>query len=209
MMSWLTNIEVWGAVTGFLCVFLAARENMWSYPFGIINIVLWIKMFYDVQLYADVTLQCIFLVLTIYGWVHWKTGFANLKDVRKTERLSWNSLAGFVGAVIIVTPIFGLIYKHFTNAALPFADSFILVASLVAQRLLSGKYIDNWIFWIMVNIVAVPTYFSRGLFITGCLYIVFLANAFYGYYSWKKQMKLDREANSYKVIPIRHKETAE
>lgn len=195
MMNILTNIEAWAAVTGLLCVFLAARENLWSYPAGIINIALFVVMFYSVQLYADMTLQFIFLGLTIYGWVVWMTGQKNQKDVRRTRKMTPLEVIVTLLIIAIGTPVMGYIYHEFSTAvfgkqaALPYVDSFILVTSICAQWFLSKKVIQTWHLWILVDLVAVPVYFSRGLTITAALYVLFLINAFYGYMAWRKVMK--------------------
>lgn len=201
-MSWLTDIQVWGAITGLLCVFLAARENVWSYPVGIINIIIFVFMFYDAKLYADVTLQGIFMILTIYGWVHWLRGPKNNKDVRKTSRLTLSQRLFLLVIVSALTAVLGSFYHYMTEAALPYQDSFILSASIVAQYLLSRKVLDTWIFWIMVNIVAVPVYWSRGLDITAVLYVVFLVNAIHGYIAWRKQM-VQEETEEKTVLAFR------
>ncbi|MFC0187276.1 nicotinamide riboside transporter PnuC [Fictibacillus aquaticus] len=194
-MDLLTNIELWAAVTGLACVFLAARENIWSYPIGIINVILFMVMFYQVQLFPDVTLQIIFLVLSIYGWYVWLTGPKNVKDVRKTRGMTVKEIVVTILVLALVTPVTGWLYHEYSaavfgsDAALPFVDSFILVASILAQWFLSKKVIQTWFLWIAVDLVAVPLYFSRGLTITAVLYIFFLANAVYGYLAWRKVMK--------------------
>lgn len=191
-MDWLLSIELWAAITGLACVILAARENMWSYPIGIINVVLWIILFYQVKLYADVTLQIIFLILMAIGWYTWLTGKKNIKDVRKTREMTKKEILVSALIVIVGTPIMGYYYATWTDAALPYPDSFILVASLVAQWFLSRKVLESWVFWVLVDIVAVPLFLSRGLYITSGLYVLFLLNAFYGYFQWKKVMNIER-----------------
>ncbi|MFC7371115.1 nicotinamide riboside transporter PnuC [Fictibacillus iocasae] len=197
-MNVLSNIELWAAVTGLACVFLAARENIWSYPVGIINVVLFMVMFYQVQLFPDVTLQVIFLVLTVYGWYVWLTGSKNVKAVRKTRSMTTREIVVSALVLVLLTPAAGWLYHEYSaavfgsDAVLPFVDSFILVASILAQWFLSKKVIQTWFLWIAVDLVAVPLYFSRGLTITAVLYIFFLANAVYGYLAWRHVMKKEK-----------------
>lgn len=189
--SWLLTpgdwIQITAAISGLICVWLNAKENIWNYPIGLINIVTLIITFYGVKLYADFTLNIIFFVLSVYGWYYWLKNRGQAK-VRPTTNISKKELITSILIIVIGTPIWAVIFKHL-GAALPYPDSFIMVTSILAQWFLSKKVMQNWYFWIIVDIVAVPVYFIKDLPLIAVLYVVYLLICINGLISWKKEMK--------------------
>lgn len=177
-------LEVVGIITGLLGVWLTIRKNILCFPVGIINVSIYAFMFSSdgVRLYADAILQCIYLVLLIYGWIQWKksrktfdTPVTTLKKI--TTKLIYISFLAFISL--------GFFLNQFTNASLPWLDSALTVLSLVAQWMVARKLIANWIIWIIVNAVYVPLYIYKGLPLTSLLYFVFLLLAIKGFVNWK------------------------
>lgn len=189
--SWLISpdpVQIIAAISGLACVWLVARENIWNYPIGIINIIALIVSFYTVQLYADFTLNIIFFALNVYGWYYWLTNRGNLK-VRQTRNITKAELIWSIAIIVIGTPIWGYIFDNFFGAALAYADSFVMVASLIAQWFLSKKVLQHWYFWIAVDVIAIPIYFIKDLPLIAILYIVYLGICVNGLIGWKKELK--------------------
>jgi nicotinamide mononucleotide transporter len=182
-MSW---IEAIATVAGALCVFLLVRENIWNFPFGILQVVLSAYVFFQQRLFSDVILQFFFAVLNIYGWIHW-THRGSLPQLPVT-RMTGRAIAVFVVLTIIATGVWGTVAKTQLNAAAPYADGFILVASLVAQWLTARKHLESWLFWIAVDVVAIPLYASRGLYFFAALYVAFMILCFAGLREWRRSM---------------------
>jgi len=187
--SYITNstlIEIMASLFGLICVYLAAKENIWTYPTGIINIILFLLIFYDAKLYADMMLQGMFFILSLYGWVYWLRNRGE-KNVRPTTRLK---LSGWI-FVIIMTPIlsfaWGYFLNEFTDASVPYLDSFIATTSIVAQVLLSSKKFENWYLWILVDILSVGLYAYKGLYTISFTYFVFLIICILGVIKWRKE----------------------
>lgn len=187
--SYITNstlIEIIASLFGLICVYLAAKENIWTYPTGIINIILFLIIFYDVNLYADMTLQGMFLILSLYGWVYWLRNRGE-KNVRPTTKL--NIVERIF--LVIMTPIlslgWGYLLKEFTDASVPYLDSFIATTSVVAQILLSSKKLENWYLWILVDILSVGLYAYKGLYTISFTYFVFLIICILGVINWRKE----------------------
>ncbi len=180
-------IEVLGFITGVTGVWLTVRQNILCFPIGIINVSLYAIMFSSegIRLYADSLLQCIYLFLLIYGWIHWKKS-------RKSFIIPARAIDSFSTNMIIISFIafatLSLFLQRFTDASLPWLDSALTILSLVAQWMVAKKIITNWLIWIIVNIVYIPLYFYKGLPLTSALYLIFLILAIKGYFEWKKEL---------------------
>ena len=171
------------AVAGAVSVYLSARENIWSWPTAIVNVGLYIIVFFQSGLYSDMGLQAVYLVLSIYGWYQWLYGGAGrtqLKVSRATSR-EWvvSSVIAFVFWLIL-----GRLTSRLPGVALPYLDSGLTTVSLVAQWMMTRKIIENWVLWIVADIVYVPMYVYKGLNVTAALYALFLVLAVIGLRSW-------------------------
>jgi nicotinamide mononucleotide transporter len=180
-------LEIIAALVGALSVWLSVRQNIWSWPTAIVNVVLYAIVFYEAKLYADMGLQVIYAVLSIYGWYEWLYGGAGRTELRVTRtgaRLGLLlALIAAAGSVVI-----GLFLHHETDAALPFMDSFLSSTSLVAQWMMTKKLLENWLVWIGVDVLYVGMFIFKGLFLTSVLYAVFLALAIKGYLDWRRSI---------------------
>ena len=189
--SWL---EVAGVLTGVLCVVLAALNNIWNWPVAIISVAIYIFIFYDSHLYADMGLQVYFLVTNIYGWYFWSRKSA--VEVKKPVLLiTHKQMLASVIIIALVTPALGLLLiklspiLHYTPASYPYVDSFCTACSLVAQVFLARKILENWLIWIFVDIIYVGVYIFKGLDLTAGMYALYIGIALLGYLDWKKDYK--------------------
>lgn len=181
-------VEIVASVFGFICVYLTTRQSIYCWPAGLIQVSLYIFVFYEAKLYSDVILHVIYVVLQVYGWYYWLHGSHHSKAV-VTRLASWQRLA-WVAAGIVVTGGWGYVMAGYTDAALPYPDAFIISMSLVGQWLMAKKKIENWYFWIAVDIVAVGVYSVKGLYVTAVLYLTFLVICLYGLRAWRKSLHL-------------------
>ena len=183
----MSPLEIIAALVGALSVWLSVRQNIWSWPTAIVNVVLYAIVFYDAKLYADMGLQVVYAVLSIYGWYEWLYGGAGRTELRVTRTGSrlgvLLTLIAAAGSVVI-----GLFLHHETDAALPFMDSFLSSTSLVAQWMMTKKLLENWAVWIGVDVLYVGMFIFKGLFLTSALYAVFLALAIKGFIDWRRSM---------------------
>lgn len=183
--------EIAGALFGALAVWLTARENVWCWPVGLLNVGLYVVVFHDARLYADMWLQVVYAVLCLYGWYAWLHGGAEhgaLEVSRTPRRWRWPLLLlGSAGAALL-----GFLLQRRTDASLPYWDSSTTAFSLVAQWMQTRKWLENWLVWIVVDVVYVGMYLYKHLLPTAALYTVFLALAVMGVREWRKS--LAREA---------------
>jgi len=180
-------IEVAATVFGLLCVWLTIRQNIWCWPTGLVQVLLFIVIFYEVKLYSDLILHVIYVVMQLYGWHHWLHGGRDRATLIVTGQ-SRSAVLTWVAVTICGTVGWGYAMASFTDAAVPYGDAFTTVASLVAQWLMARKKIESWFFWIAVDVVAIGVYLYKALYVTSGLYAVFLVMATAGYFAWTKSL---------------------
>lgn len=182
-------IEIVAAILGALCVGLLISRNHWSWPIGLGQVILTGFVFWEAKLYAETGLQVVFAILQIYGWWAWlKAPRESQKsegaiEVRKLSRTGWMSSLAVTG---VATLVLAWLLIVFTDGNSPILDAMVTSASLVAQYLLAARYLENWLYWISVDVVSIPLYAARGLYPLAILYIVFLMMAIAGWYRWRK-----------------------
>jgi len=187
-----TLLETIGVITGLLCVYLAARNNIWNWPIAIISVGIYIFIFYDARLYADMGLQFYFMGMNIYGWYFWSRRKA-VEIKAPVVKVGSKQIVYAAVIVAVVTPTLGLALVklapvlHYTPASFPYLDSFCTACSLVAQVFLARKILENWLLWVFVDIIYVGVYIFKGLDLTAIMYAAYVAIALMGYYDWRKE----------------------
>lgn len=185
----MTSIEAIAAAAGLLCVWLLVRQSIWNFPCAIVQVVLSSYVFYTQRLYSDVILQVFFVVLNVYGWIHWARG--RRESQLPVTRLTAGAIVGWSLSTIALTAAWGTFAKVQLNADAPYIDGFILVGSLVAQWLTARKRLESWWLWIVVDLVAVPLYASRGLYFLSGLAAVFIVLCIMGLREWRQSVAPD------------------
>lgn len=178
-------LEIVAALSGLACVWLTMRQNIGCWPVGLVQILLYIYIFFQVKLYSDVGLQVVFLVLQFWGWYNWLHGGRDRGELKVTRA----GLAGFAvwtGVCMAGCAGLGTFMRLNTDAALPYWDAAATVMSLVAQWLMTKKILESWLFWIAVDVLSVGIYLAKGLYWTAGLYAVFLCLATVGLMEWMK-----------------------
>lgn len=177
-------LEIAANIATTVSILIAGRNSVHTWWTGILGCLLFAAVFLSAKLYADVVLQLFFIVTSVIGWRQWLHGRSGnpLPITRTTIRfLAWSVLVGLVAAMV-----YGELLHEFTDAYAPFVDSIILVFSVIAQLLLMRRRIENWMFWLIVNSVAVPLYGSRGLHLTMTLYAAYWINALVSWHHWRR-----------------------
>ena len=187
--------ELFGFVTGAACVALLVRQNIWNWPLGILNNLTFIVLFYRTGLYADVGLQVFYIAISVYGWWHWlhggrDHGALTVSRVRPTTALL------LAGAVVATTALLTWLLRHYTNSTVPVLDSLITALSLVAQFMMTRKWIENWPVWILANCISVGLLTYKGLYVTSALYLVYQVLCIMGWRQWRAALREPLLANS-------------
>ncbi|REJ80045.1 MAG: nicotinamide riboside transporter PnuC [Bacteroidetes bacterium] len=186
----MSGLELLAMLSGILGVWLTIKQSIWCFPIGIVNVALYAWIFFspEVRLYADSVLQLFYIVLLTYGWWKWKHPPVN-KQILIPEFSNFGLLVKLSALVCAGTLIVGWFFNSYTDASLPWLDSFLTSGSLAAQYLIARKKIENWIIWIVVDVIYIPMYIYKGLLLTAVLYAVFLVLAIKGLREWKLSSK--------------------
>jgi nicotinamide mononucleotide transporter len=179
--------EVLAVVTGIISVYLSTRENIWSWPTALVNVSLYFVVFYETKLYADMGLQVVYFVLSLYGWYEWLYGGENRTELH-VSRASRTLGVRLFAIGVASTALLGTVLARFTDAALPYVDSATASTSLVAQWMMTRKILENWAVWVAVDVVYIGMFIYKGLYLTTLLYTVFLVLAIMGYVQWKRSL---------------------
>jgi nicotinamide mononucleotide transporter len=189
----LSNIELVAATCGFIAVALTIYRSIWCWPVGLVQVVLYISVFYDAKLYSDALLHVIYIGLQFYGWHQWRqasrSGQQDFHAVR-VESLNRVGTGLALATCAALTLSIGWLMATFTDADWPFADAFIAGTSLVAQYLLAKRQLQNWYLWIVVDIVAVFVFSAKALYPTAILYGLFLIMAMTGAIVWHRRLRM-------------------
>jgi nicotinamide mononucleotide transporter len=178
-------IEAIAVVFGLAAVWLTVRQNVWCWPAGLIQVLLYIFIFLESKLYSDMLLHMLYVGFQIYGWYHWLHGGENSSTLQ-ISTLRYRS--AWIGTVILGGLLWGFFMTSYTDAAAPYPDAFIAVASITAQWLTTRKKIESWYFWIFVDVVAIAVYWYKGLYLTTGLYTIFLVMCILGFQQWRQKL---------------------
>jgi nicotinamide mononucleotide transporter len=183
----MSTTEIIAALLGLANIVLLVRRSIWNYPFGMASVAFYVFVFRDSLLYSDAALQIFFFVVQIYGWWNWyhardTEGHARVELMSSRSRLAWSA------AVVAITIGEGWYLAHYTNDVAPWMDANTTGLSVVAQYLLSVRKIENWILWIITDVVQIGLYAWKGLYPTTVLYALFLIFSIIGLMEWRKQL---------------------
>ncbi|ETS29342.1 nicotinamide riboside transporter PnuC [Photorhabdus temperata] len=204
-LSW---IEAVGTIAGLLCIWFASQEKIINYLFGLINVTLFAVIFFQIQLYASLLLQLFFFAANIYGWYAW----SRVNDQQQIElKIRWLSLnkavvISVISMLLIVIMTFNIdrIFGSLTQIAVtmmqkfdfnvqmpvlepdafPFWDSTMTVLSIVAMILMTRKYVENWLVWMVINVISVVIYFHQGVLAMSLQYVILFGIALNGSRLW-------------------------
>ena len=177
-------LEIAAVVLGVVNVALVIVRSVWNFPVALAMVAIYAVVFHGVRLYSDMVLQGFFFALNIYGWRHWLAARGDAAvPVRWMSSRSTviYALSAFAGWAIWSTAMVRL-----TDAAAPYWDGAVAALSVTAQIMLARRYVENWLYWIAVNLLAISLFWSRDLKLTSGLYALFLAMAVAGFLRWKR-----------------------
>lgn len=209
----LSYIEAVGTAAGLLCILLASFEKTINYLFGLINVTLFAVIFFQIQLYANLLLQVFFFGANIYGWYAW----SRMSSAQEAElKIRWLSLPKALTTLVIsilaiifltlnIDVVFGrlatwavellnlfganLTLPILDPDAFPFWDSTMTVLSVVAMILMTRKYVENWLLWVVINVISVVIFFIQGVYAMSLEYLILLGIALNGSRLWIKSAK--------------------
>lgn len=197
----MSYLEFYAVVCGLVAVALSAIAHLWSWPIGILNVVLSAFFYFQIQLYPDMFLQAFFFVTNIIGWWRWANPKPGEEDKKKELKVSFMGFRQFIfifSIGIVGTFFMGLLASRLHEwfpfifslpSAYPYVDSFILVMSIITTFFMIQKKIECWIIWIIVDLIATYLYFLKGANFFSLEYLVFNILASFGLWRWIQEYK--------------------
>ncbi len=191
----MSPLELIGVIFGLLSVYFSVKQNIWTWPTGIVSVCAFGFLFFNIKLYADMCLQIFFLWSCIQGWYFWLRGGENKTEL-KISLLTPNQQILIAIAVVVCVGFIGFLFSRFTDAALPYLDSTASGMSVVAQLLMMRKKLQHWYLWITVDVLSVGIYVYKEVYLTAGLFFVFLILSSQGLVSWKTLLNAERSEAS-------------
>ena len=208
-MSW---IEAVATISGVLCIWFITKEKVINFAFGLVNVSLFAVIFYQIQLYGLLMLQLYFFVMNIYGWYAWSKPASDENalmirwmDNKKLMAVVVVSALGIAVMTSYIDPFFSIlaavavqlinlfganvVMPELQPDAFPFWDSAITLLSVMAQLLMTRKYVENWVLWVLVNLISVGVYAAQGVYALSIQYVILLVIALAGVRQWSKAAK--------------------
>jgi nicotinamide mononucleotide transporter len=180
-------LELFAATLGIASVLLSIPENIWSWPTGIVNVVLYFFLFIKQGYYANAGLQIVYLGLSLYGWYQWLYGGRG----RSTLHVSRASATTWTGAVVVGVLTWVVLFtitRRIPGGAFTYTDAATVAASLIAEWMVAKKLLENWVIWIVVDTVYVGMFVAGGNYLTAVNYAVYLALGVMGLVAWKRSL---------------------
>jgi nicotinamide mononucleotide transporter len=190
MFGWATQLEAFSFVTGAICVWLTVKQCIWNFPVGLANVAAYCIVFFQARLFADAGLQVVYFALGLTGWYLWVRGGEN-RSTLQVRRASRIELVILVALVVLATLGLWQALQRVGGSA-SFWDALTTSISLASQWLLNRKRLENWVGWIVVDIIYVPLYAYKELYLTSLLYALFLIMAVMGLRAWRASLLTQR-----------------
>ena len=181
----MSAIEIVAVLLGLANIVLIIRRSVWNFPVAIAMVSLYFIIFRDAQLYSDAGLQIFFAVVNLYGWWSWHRNRADAGEVI-VRRLPAIGYAVWIFGTLAAIWGWGAFMGNYTQTSYPYWDASVAMLSVAGQILMARRFVENWHWWIVVNLISIPLYGVKGLYLTAGLYGVFLVLAIAGLVAWRK-----------------------
>ena len=188
-MEFLSNhwLDITTTTLGLAYILLEYKASVWMWVVGFLMQSLGIVLYYQKGLYADCGMEFYYLVMTVYGFVAWmrhKQKTADLPIRHMPKKMVW----AWLGIAMAVWAIIYLLLSRYTNSNVPIADSFTTALSIVGIWALAHKYLEQWLVWIVVDVVTCALYYYKDIPFKASLYGFYVIIAVFGYLKWKKMI---------------------
>lgn len=200
----LVVLEIIGVIFGFLSVWYAKKGNIWVYPTGIISTMLFVYLLWHYVLWGDMLINVYYTIMSIYGWVLWaRNAQDNIITISRTTLADWKTatLLGafsflFVIGVYYLKPFIkndfsmqGVTLGFHNFLPTEYVDVFTTAIFLVGMWLMAKRKIENWLFWIVGDLISIPLYYIKGMVFTSFQYLLFTIIAIMGYLEWRRKLQ--------------------
>ncbi len=188
-------LEVIAVVLALAYLLLAMKEQISCWYAAFISTAIYLYLFWDVSLLMESALQVFYLIMAVYGWWQWHH-HKNSEDDLEIHCWSARTHLITIGAILLLSAIFGYSLQHSTRAALPYIDSFTTWGAVVTTYMVTKKVLENWLYWIVIDGASVYLYIDRGLYLTALLFILYVVIVIIGFFQWYAIYQRERTAST-------------
>ena len=183
-------LELTAIIFGLLSVWCAKKDNIWVFPTGIINTAIYVYLLWKWDLLGDMMINFYYVIMSIYGWYHWTRKKDDVVEFPISKMNTYEkkvSIVLLIGTVVFVVVVYTFFDKftHWTS----YLDTLVTGIFFVGMWLMARRKIENWILWIVGDIISIPMYFFKGYSFTSIQYLIFTIIAIFGYLEWKKTLQ--------------------
>ncbi len=183
-------VELAGTIASAICVWLAVKQNIWTWFWGAIGVALFGPLFFHYQLYSDAGLQILFfLPMQALGYWWWKTKGPKHNDDLPVVNLKYKTNILIIWSIVVLASINGWFMEAYTDASFPYVDALTTWMSIFAQVLMIRKIVESWILWVAMDAIAIYIYAAKGLLVVSGLYGLFFILATMGGIAWYKALQ--------------------
>jgi nicotinamide mononucleotide transporter len=187
-------LEVTAVIFAMAYLLLAVRENVLCWLFAFLSTAIYTVLFWDVSLLMESALNVYYMLMAVYGWYQWTRGGTNGDDrphALGVQSMSVSQHAVVMVSILVLSLASGYFLSEYSTAARPYVDSFTTWASVITTYLVARKYLQNWLYWIVIDTVSVFLYVDRGLHLTALLFVAYVVIAVAGYFKWREHLQND------------------
>jgi nicotinamide mononucleotide transporter len=182
----LRPLEVVGVASALAYLLLAARQSLWCWLCALVSSLIYMYLMWQSQLFMETALNFFYAVMAIIGWQQWVRGGEKHEGVAIIS-FSWRQHLLCLAFTLLLTFANGWLMQRYTAAAWPFVDSFITWGSVLTTFLVVRKVLENWLYWVLLDGIAVFVYIDRGLYLTALLFMAYVVIVILGYFNWRRQ----------------------
>jgi len=197
LQSWFSaqSMSPWEAVAvvfAMAYLLLAVRENILCWFFALLSTAIYTVLFWDVSLLMESALNVYYMAMAVYGWQQWTRGGKSADGKPRSLEVQSMSSRQHVLVIVVIavlTAASGYLLGEHSSAVWPYVDSFTTWASVITTYLVARKYLQNWLYWIVIDTVSIPLYIDRGLNLTALLFVAYVVIAVVGYFKWRDHFR--------------------
>ncbi len=183
-------LEILGVVVGLIYLYLEYNANIWLWAANVVMPAIYILVYRDAGLYADMSINVYYLVISVYGWLKWRYGKSGGKVVEPPiVHTPLRHVAPLLSVTAVMFAAIAFLLIRFTDSTVPYCDAFTTALSIVGMWMLARKYVEQWLVWLVVDVVSAALYIYKGLYPTAALYALYSVIAVAGYVKWLKLMR--------------------
>jgi len=177
-------------------ILLAIKQSLWCWPAAFFSTLIYSILFFDASLLMDSFLNGYYLVMAVFGWYAWRyTNAISKNEELAISKYHFSSHIKVIVSLGIISIILGYIMDNYTKADFAYIDAATTVFAIFATYMLAKKVLENWIYWVVIDIVSIYIYIQKGFYLTAVLFVLYTILAVIAYFAWKKEFILDDSTN--------------